>query len=215
VTPSTSGKVEITGVRRGRDREDVTVQVVEMARGLVVCAVFKGADMQCDESGYRVRNDRRRGWDDDDFDASIDITVRLPKGIEVDAHSVSGDVSVNGAEGMVSAVSVSGDVRLETPAARAVTARSVSGDVFVVVNALSGTGDLEFNSVSGDVTLTLPRDLNADLTLRTVSGEIDSDFPLTLNGRMGRNRIEARIGQGGRDLDVHTVSGDLRLRSAR
>lgn len=215
VTPSATGRTEVTGTYRGRDRGEVSVEVVETSRGIIVCAMFKGADMRCDESGYSVRNNRRRGWDDDDFDASVDITVRIAKGSPVDAHSVSGDVSVSGAEGDVEARSVSGNVRLEAPSASRVRAASVSGDVDVTVNALTGTGNLEFNSVSGDVVVTLPKGLNADVSMRSVSGELESDFPLTLNGRVSRNRIEARIGQGGREIEVHTVSGDVRLRSTR
>ena len=41
VSPSTSGKVEVTATYRGRDREEVSVAVVETARGIVVCAMFK------------------------------------------------------------------------------------------------------------------------------------------------------------------------------
>lgn len=217
VTPSASGRVEVTGVYRGRDRADVAVEVVETSRGIIVCAMFKWADMRCDESGYSVRDDRRRGWGDrdDHHDGSVDISIRIPKGLEVDAHSVSGDVSVAGAEGDVEVRSVSGNVRLETPVAFSVRATSVSGDVDVVVSALTGTGDLEFTSVSGDVTITLPKGLNADVSMRSVSGRMESDFPLTLNGRMSRNRIEARIGEGGRDLEIRTVSGDVRIRAAR
>jgi hypothetical protein len=32
---------------------------------------------------------------------------------------------------------------------------------------------------------------------------------------MGRRKNEARIGNGGRNLDIGTVSGDVRLRAAR
>src|SRR5439155_12622297 len=96
-----------------------------------------------------------------------------------------------------------------------VKASSVSGDVTVTVDALSGTGPLSFSSVSGNVTAELPKGLDADVTLRTVSGNLDSDFPLTLNGRMNRHRLEARIGKGGRDLDIGTVSGNVRLRAPK
>lgn len=216
VSPSTSGKVEVTGVRRGsgRSRDDVTVQVVEVAGGLVICAMFRDADMECDEDGMRTRN-RRRHRDDDWDDARIDITVRMPKGLEVRAGTVSGDVSVTGAEGHVRASSVSGDVRLESPNATSVRASSVSGDVEVRLHRLDGTGSIDVTSVSGDVELFLPKGLDADISMRSVSGSMESDFPLQLNGSVSRNRLEARIGRGGRSLDVHTVSGDVRLRELR
>lgn len=218
VALSTSGKVEVTGVRRGsaRSSDDVTVEVVETASGLVVCAMFRNADMECNESGMRVHDDGRRrsrgdGWND----LQIDITVRLPKGHEVSAGSVSGDVSVTGAEGDVRASSVSGRVRLDTPKASRVRATSVSGDVDVRIHELTGTGTLSFTSVSGNVEVELPKNVDADVTMRTVSGSLESDFPLVLDGRVSRRSLEARIGKGGRELEVRTVSGDVRLREVK
>jgi hypothetical protein len=219
VGPSTTGKVEVTGVRRGRARnaDDVTVEVVELADGLVICAMFKNVDMQCDERGMRVHsNGRRDRWNDDDRDdLQIDITVRLPKGLEVSAGSVSGDVSVAGAEGDVRASSVSGEVRLDTPKASRVRASSVSGDVEVRIRELTGIGTLSFTSVSGNVDVELPKNVDADVTMRTVSGDMESEFPLVLNGRVNRRSFEARIGKGGRELEVRTVSGNVRLREVK
>jgi DUF4097 and DUF4098 domain-containing protein YvlB len=133
----------------------------------------------------------------------------------VSAHSVSGDVAVSGAEGEVRAGSVSGDVEMLHLRATGVKASSVSGDVLVGIDALAGDGSLTFTSVSGDVTVTLPSALDADITMRSVSGTLDTDFPITLNGRMDRHALEARIGKGGRPLEVRTVSGDVRLRALR
>ena len=218
VTPSTSGKVEVVGVKRGRYADEVTLEVVETSRGIMVCAMYRSKDVECDESGYRVHDDRRsrRGRDDDWDDAQIDMVVKVPRDLRVSAGSVSGDVEVTGAEGNVRASSVSGNVRLDKlRAATAIRASSVSGDVWVVVESLAGDGDMRFSSVSGNVTAELPRNFDADVRMRSVSGSLDSDFPLTLNGRMSRHSLEARIGKGGRELEVTTVSGDVRLRSAR
>ena len=218
VTPSTTGKVEVLGVKRGRgrSRDDVTVEVVETSRGIMVCAMYRRADMECDEDGYRVHNNRRRGHDDDDWDdASIEIQVKVPRDLLVNARSVSGDVDVVGAEGEVRAGSVSGNVRMDGLRATSVSASSVSGDVDVTVHSLSGPGPLRFTSVSGNVTAELPKGIDADVTMRSVSGSLDSDFPLVLNGRMSRHSLEARIGKGGRDLEVRTVSGNVRLRAAK
>lgn len=215
VSLSTSGKVEVVGIKKGRYPEDVTLEVVETSRGIQVCAMFRGKDVTCDEDGYRVHEDRR--WRRDDWDNSqINIVVKVPKDVRVRANSVSGDVEVIGAEGEVRAGSVSGNVRLDKlRATTRLSATSVSGDVWVVVESLVGEGDLHFTSVSGNVTAELPKNIDADVRMRSVSGSLDSDFPLTLNGRMSRHSLEARIGKGGRELEVTTVSGDVRLRAAR
>ena len=219
VSPSTSGKVEVVGLKRGRNAEDVTLEVVEMSDGIRVCAMFRSKDVTCDEDGYRVHEDRRWGGrrrNDDWEDAQIDIVVKVPTNLRVRAGSVSGDVDVTGAEGDVRASSVSGNVRLDKlRATTRLRATSVSGDVWVLVETLAGEGDLHFSSVSGNVTAELPKNIDADVRMRSVSGSLDSDFPLTLNGRMSRHSLEARIGKGGRELEVTTVSGDVRLRSAR
>lgn len=216
VSVSTSGKVEVSGIRHGRYADDVTLEVVEGSRGITVCAMNRNLDQECGEGGLRSRDDRRRGWRDRDWDdASIDIVVKVPKDMVVSAGSVSGDVTVDGAEGRIRASSVSGEVSVRAPRATSVRATSVSGDVDVRVESLTGEGDLHFNSVSGNVTAELPTNIDADVTMRSVSGSFDSDFPLTLNGRMNRHSLEARIGKGGRLLEVHTVSGDVRLRTIR
>jgi hypothetical protein len=222
VTTSSSNKVEIVGLKRGRgrDADDVTLEVLEHDRGITVCPKYKDADAECREDGFSFNNnDRDRGWnrrrDRDWEDMSIDIEVRVPKGMRVSANNVSGDVRMTGMEGVVRASSVSGDVRLESLRATSVRASSVSGDVQVYVDNLTGDGMLSFSSVSGSVTAELPKDLNADVSMRSVSGSLDSDFPLTLNGRVSRSSISARIGKGGRELEVHTVSGDVRLRMGK
>jgi DUF4097 and DUF4098 domain-containing protein YvlB len=221
VSPSTSDRVEVVGIKRGstRNRADVTLEVVEVTGGIMVCAMYRDADMRCDEDGYRVDRDRdrRRGRDDDDdWDrASIDIVVKLPRSATVSASTVSGDVEVTGAEGTVRGASVSGDVRMSGLRAASVRGTSVSGNVNVGITALSGEGELRFTSVSGDVTVELPSALDADVSMRSVSGSLDSEYPLTLNGRVNRSSLDARIGKGGRELRVTTVSGDVTLRSIK
>jgi DUF4097 and DUF4098 domain-containing protein YvlB len=112
-----------------------------------------------------------------------------------------------------------------------VQATSVSGDIEATLGRTAGQS-LRFSSVSGDVTLRVPAGLDADFSARTLSGSIDSDFPLTIgSGRdrrrsrdddddgYGPGRIHVRIGQnasgrigrGGPDLTVNTVSGDIAL----
>ena len=122
---------------------------------------------------------------------------------------------VPGAQGNVRANSVSGDVRLDHLKATSISANTVSGDIVIRVDQFTGQGDLSFNTVSGDVTLEVPRQFDADLRMSTVSGDIDSDFQLVVsnNRTRGRGSVDARIGNGGRRLDLNTVSGDLKLRS--
>src|SRR5437868_6401975 len=66
VTPSSSGKVEVTGRKHGskRDFDQITITVVETRDGIIVCPDYKYMDMSCDEDGFHVHDNNRRGWRD-------------------------------------------------------------------------------------------------------------------------------------------------------
>lgn len=215
VTPSSSSRVEIVGIRRGSGRtaSRLTAEVSETSDGLVVCVVRQNSDDECDGNGYHRHNDDDDNWGD----ASLNLEIRLPSNVQIDARSVSGNVNVSGAQGDVRAEAVSGDIRLERLRATTIEAHSVSGEIAASIESLSGSGPLSFRSVSGDVKLELPRNFDADLSMSSVSGQLDSEFQMTLGngGRTSRRRIEARIGRGGRELNLTTVSGDVRLRMMR
>src|SRR5438105_2173531 len=111
-----------------------------------------------------------------------------------------------------------GDFRWERRlgSGQVVHARNINGDISVTP---SSSGRVEIVGVrrgSGRVKLDLPRNLGADLSMSSVSGQLDSEFQMTLGGgRTSRRRIEARIGRGGRELSLTTVSGDVRLKMHR
>jgi DUF4097 and DUF4098 domain-containing protein YvlB len=219
VVPSTTGKVEVVGIKRGNDRyfDRIKADVQQTSRGVAICVIYDDADSYCDDRGAhtnsRGRNDNGdRNWNN----VSMNLEIAVPTNLIVSASSVSGDVAMTGMQGDVQANSVSGDIRLDRLRASSVSAHSVSGDVDVRVEEFIGRGDLSFHTVSGDVSLELPRQLDVDLSMSTVSGGIDSDYALTIgNGRMNRRSIDARIGAGGRRLDHATVSGDVKLRMIR
>ena len=213
ITPSTNGHVVINGFRHGRDADRLKAVVEETSHGLAVCVVYEDDDAYCNDRGYHSRGDRDHNWNH----GSVDLEVAVPSTVTVSAGSVSGDVSIDGAHGDVRASTVSGEIHLDRLHASSVDASTVSGEIQVRVDELTGRGDFKFHSVSGDITLDVPKGFGADLSLNTVSGDINSDFPITLGGsnRISRHSLNARIGDGGRRLDVSTVSGDLRLRMSK
>lgn len=203
---------------------------------------WRGRRDHDEDNGDREPNDacnRSGGGSTRDNDASVDFTVRVPAGVRVSLGTVSGDVYATGLHSPVRAASVSGDVHVSSDGP--VEATSVSGDVDATLGRIAGQS-LRFTSVSGDVTLRVPSGLDADFRAHTLSGSIDSDFPLTIGrggdrprGRdrdrdddddddgYGPARVRVRIGQnasgrlgrGGPDLTVNTVSGDIALVRAR
>lgn len=216
--PSSGNEVEVVGHRRGGDAELVEVRVVRQGDGVTICAVFPsngrgrhGGGRDGDECSRPGRRTDRRN-----LDARVDFVVRVPAGVELAAHTVSGDVSAQGLRGRVTAASVSGNVNVAS--AGPVDASSVSGNVIAAPGR--GGEEMQFRSVSGNVTVRVPRGLDADFHGRTVSGDIESQLPVTSERRGPRNgwvdvrvgeEVRGTFGRGGPRLSVETVSGDIRV----
>jgi DUF4097 and DUF4098 domain-containing protein YvlB len=149
-------------------------------------------------------------------EASVDFEVQAPRSIAYKydhISSVSGDVSVSDITGKVHASAVSGDVHV-SGVTGSVNAASVSGDVDVNISGLEGVDDMKFSAVSGDVKVTLPSTLDADVEISTLSGEIDTNFPLEIKKEQfapGR-RASGKLGDGTRRLKMSSVSGSISLK---
>jgi hypothetical protein len=210
-TGTSGGSVEVsaTGLRDG-----ARIEVEQHSGGVTFCVVHAGLhrtrEGRCSQEG----NDNHHRWRDGD----VSVHVRVPSGVRFSGSTVSGDVEVDGLTADVQAHSVSGDVSVSTRGS--VEAGSVSGDLQLTMGRLPAHGSLEFRTVSGDVEITLPRDAGAEFRASTLSGDIESDFPLErsdrergrgFNVRVGE-RVRGTIGRGGPRLEVETVSGDIAIR---
>jgi DUF4097 and DUF4098 domain-containing protein YvlB len=88
----------------------------------------------------------------------------------------------------------------------------VNGSIRGILGASGWSQGLAFHTVNGSITLDLPPDLSADVRATTVNGEISTDFPMTITGRVSHRHVAGTIGSGGRQLDLQTVNGSVRLR---
>jgi hypothetical protein len=217
VETSTGNSVEITGRKIvGRhgdpDRVRIIVQRTGLSGGDVVACALWGEENSCDE--HADESQHHHHWGNDDNDVSVEFTVRLPKGVNVGAMTVDGDVDINGATGQVESKTVNGSVQGESLAGP-VDAETVNGDVQVKMASVVGTPRLDFHSVNGSVTVYLPAKLGADVELTTVNGDLESDFPLTTSGHLDPHRERGTIGGGGgAQVRAETVNGSIALRQA-
>lgn len=140
--------------------------------------------------------------------------MKVPRGnYKFDAiSSVSGDVEVTGVSGDLRAKSVSGNVHVGENNGT-VSGKSTSGNVEVEIIRLIGAGDMEFASVSGNVRVKLPANLDADVRMSTLSGGLKTNFLLNIEEpeRAPGRRATGRIGSGSRSLKLSTTSGSVSL----
>ena len=217
---SSGDQVEVVARKRGErdDFHQIAIEVAEDGNRTIICAVYgdwKHGQGRChpDFDDGDNREDRRHR--NVDMDVEVDYEVRVPAGVDFDGSIVSGDIRATGLRSDVSVNTVDGEIYVETTG-RA-WANSVAGDIELSMGD-PGSGDLDFNSVSGDITLWLPSDFAADIDFSSLSGDLDTDFEMTIQRRRGRwigSSIEGTIGGGGRELTLHTVSGDVEIRERR
>lgn len=210
VRPASGDRVEIVGTKSWRrgDPKLVRIESRKSADGSILVCAFWSENATCDEDGYRSRGEGR--WNRNN-DVAVDFEVRLPKGVNVGAWSVNGEVSVDGATGEVEAGSVNGSVDA-TSSGGPVQARSVNGTVHARMGKIGGSEDLDFSSVNGNVIAEFGEDIDAQIELSTVNGRFQTDWPVTITGRVDPRHLRATVGKGGRRIRLSTVNGNVELR---
>ncbi|MFF0307805.1 DUF4097 domain-containing protein [Streptosporangium sp. NPDC004379] len=130
---------------------------------------------------------------------------------ETHADTVSGSVESRGLAGDLSVKSVSGELTVAKGTPRRLRANTVSGRITADLE-LPPTGHVTLHSVSGDIVLRLPHDVEADVTIRSTSGRLASAFAgLAESGQPGIRTLGGRLGGGMASLSAATVTADVTL----
>jgi DUF4097 and DUF4098 domain-containing protein YvlB len=126
----------------------------------------------------------------------------------VRVNALSGFIRVSNPGGRIEADTASGEVEVQG-AAKDVKSHAVSGRVSVQGNP-GADSYWELKTVSGAVQLGVPASANLHLSAEAVSGEIRTDIPIVIE-EQGKHSLRAHMGSGGGRVDVHTVSGEIRV----
>ena len=136
---------------------------------------------------------------------------------DVEIGTLSGDLELDDVRGAIDVHTTSGDIRLRNATSKLVRARTTSGGV-LYSGVVDPAGRYDFVAHSGDVSLAIPADASAQLTIATWSGEIESDFPMTLKpgvhgiGSTTTKRFTFDIGGGAARITAESFSGDITIR---
>lgn len=204
---ASGGEVVVNALKHARrsNPADVKIEVVPSSSGVTICAVYPS-------SGSRANNCEPGGGHSEtrDNDVQVDFDLQVPAGVKFSGHTVNGDIEATNLGADVDAATVNGGVR--ATALGVVRAHTVNGGIDVTMGRADWTGSLDLATVNGGIDVTLPANISVDVDAATVNGGLSTDFPLTVQGRFLRNRIHGTIGQGGRELKLHTVNGGIEIR---
>jgi DUF4097 and DUF4098 domain-containing protein YvlB len=212
VSGTDSPAVVVTAYKEGRDRDQVEIVDRSSANSVDVRDKYP-ENCQCDV-GVRFEVQVPKG-----LNLTFNSISSVSGSVEVSnvtgklaAKSVSGNVAVRNITGPVQATSVSGNV-IVGEIHGTVSAKSTSGEVKVDITQLEGSEGMEFASISGDVIVTMPPSLDAEVEMSVLSGDLKTDFPLTIEKKENGpgQKAHGMIGNGSRKVRLTSVSGDVRL----
>jgi len=130
---------------------------------------------------------------------------------DVDANTVSGALEAQGVNGKLSFSTVSGDLTLADGWLERMDANAVSGDVTADVD-LDPLGGMHVTTVSGEVTLRLPAEADAQVNLHSMSGDVRSEFTeLRRSSAPASHSVSGSLGAGSGHVSVTTMSGRVML----
>jgi DUF4097 and DUF4098 domain-containing protein YvlB len=142
-------------------------------------------------------------------DGKIDIAGL--KG-EMDLHSGDGSVNLDGVDGKLHASTGDGHI---TAHGRFDELELKTGDGHVDARATQGStlaSGWRLETGDGNVSLEIPNDLSADVSLHTSDGHIDLDMPIVTEGKIRENEVHGKLNGGGSPLTIRTGDGSIHLR---
>ena len=148
----------------------------------------------------------------DSLGRPIDLTISVPVHTSLKLSAVnSGDIVVTGVDGELDVNDVNGSVTLNNVSGSAV-AHALNGRVLVTFSRVSQK-PMAFSSLNGDIDVTFPPNLKANLSLKSDRGEIFSDFDVQIQAAPVQPVVEDGRAHGGKyrvqiDRAVHgTING--------
>jgi DUF4097 and DUF4098 domain-containing protein YvlB len=183
-----------------------------------------GLNIESDNNQVRVSTDS--------YQRTIDLTITVPTHTSLSLHTVNdGNILVTGVDGELDINDVNGEVDLKNIGG-SVVAHALNGHVLVTFNRIDPQKPMAFSSLNGDIDVTFPADLKANVSLRTDNGEVYSDFDVKIQpntpqqtvednrGKSGKYRVKidknvrGTINGGGQEMQFKNFNGNIYIRKA-
>lgn len=182
-----------------------------------------GLNIESENNVVRISTDSVR--------RTTDLVITVPVHTSASLHTVnSGDIVVTGIDGELDVNNVNGSVTLKNISG-SVVAHALNGRVLVTFNRVEAK-PMAFSSLNGDIDVTFPPDIKANVSMRTDNGEVYSDFDVQLasgapqpvvednRGKGGKYRVKVEktvrgtINGGGPEIQFKNFNGNIYIRKA-
>jgi hypothetical protein len=159
---------------------------------------------------------------------SVALSIQVPANCSLNIKTINdGTVVVEGIQGEIEANNLNGPVTL-TNVAGTVIAHSLNGKVLVSMDRVESGKPMSFSTLNGDIDVTLPADIKANVKMKSDHGEIMSDYEIVSTAASqveGGQRdskgmykvsisrgLNGTINGGGQPLQFTTMNGTIYIR---
>lgn len=157
-----------------------------------------------------------------------DFEIKVPMNFNLRLSTINeGDITVEGVRGEMEVSNVNGGITLKDISGSA-SADTTNGDIKIAFGAITANTSMAFSSFNGDIDITFPKSLKANVKLRSDMGEIFTDFDMVMDDKKinvvtdsGSDTkkitleqwVKGKINGGGPEMLFKTWQGDIMIRS--
>ncbi len=164
------------------------------------------------------------------WNTPADLVITVPRRSSLELKCVNnGNIFVEHVDGEIDADDLNGKVTLKNVGG-AVVAHSLNGPVLATIDHVDSGKPMSFSTMNGDIDVTLPDDVKANVRMKTDNGEIYSDFDVKLeagthmlSGESGRqpngsyrlrfdHALRGTINGGGPEFQFTSFNGQILIR---
>ena len=144
------------------------------------------------------------------------IHMAAPAARMIEAKTIDGDIQITGGSSEAEVVTVSGNAKIQLGALSRGRFKTISGNLTAELS-LATDGELDAESVSGNLRFTFPSPPAAQFDIQSFSGSIDNCFgPKAEHAHYGPgSRAEFKTGDTNARVRIETKSGDVHLCTAQ
>jgi len=133
----------------------------------------------------------------DAIQRAIDLVLQVPVHTSLHLRAVNdGDIMVSGVDGELDIDNINGSVTLTKIAGSAV-AHALNGKLIASFTRVNQK-PMAFSSLNGDIDVTFPADLKANVSLRSDNGDVFSDFDVNMTPQSSQPVVEDGRSHGGK-----------------
>lgn len=200
--PARPGLVKASLINGG-----ITVKAYE-GKEIVVEARNHGREDEREEGGPKRLNIATTGLsveeennvvniNTESYARTIDLTISVPVHTSLHLRAINdGNIVVNGVDGEIDVDDINGSVTLNNISGSTV-AHALNGKVLANFTRINQK-PMAFSSLNGDIDVTFPADLKANVSIRSDRGEVFSDFDVQLRPTAAQPVVEDNRGHGGK-----------------